>query len=145
MARHQPILLSSREVVVPAGENGLVGVGQVDPDVVGSAGDVCVKGDVLIRVALAVGGGAYGCKRAYGIACSGTTPLDGRNPMTVLSQAGEHTDAFKVRFDPGTHSWRLVMPERDEVGAPVEVLRDGALVAGQGSSANGGTCARSPR
>ncbi|MFG2426438.1 LamG domain-containing protein [Streptomyces sp. NPDC048590] len=42
--------------------------------------------------------------------------------MTVLSQAGEHTDAFKVRYEPSTHTWQLVMPERDEVGAPERVV-----------------------
>ncbi|WP_171141261.1 LamG domain-containing protein [Streptomyces sp. S3(2020)] len=44
------------------------------------------------------------------------------HPMTVLSQAGEHTDAFKVRYDPPTNSWQLVMPERDEAGAPERVV-----------------------
>ncbi|MFJ1969229.1 LamG-like jellyroll fold domain-containing protein [Streptomyces sp. NPDC087903] len=44
------------------------------------------------------------------------------HPMTVLSQAGEHTDAFKVRYEPSTHAWQLVMPEKDEVGAPEEVV-----------------------
>ncbi|NUP42118.1 MAG: LamG domain-containing protein, partial [Streptomyces sp.] len=47
---------------------------------------------------------------------------DPAHPMTVLSQAGEHTDAFKVRYDPGTHSWQLIMPERDGVGAPEKVV-----------------------
>ncbi|MFD5058927.1 LamG-like jellyroll fold domain-containing protein [Streptomyces sp. NPDC058394] len=44
------------------------------------------------------------------------------HPMTVLSQAGEHTDAFKVRYEPSTYTWQLVMPERDEVGAPEKVV-----------------------
>ncbi|WP_413760597.1 LamG-like jellyroll fold domain-containing protein [Streptomyces sp. MMBL 11-3] len=44
------------------------------------------------------------------------------HPMTVLSQAGEHTDAFKVRYVPSTHTWQLVMPERDEAGAPETVV-----------------------
>jgi hypothetical protein len=44
------------------------------------------------------------------------------HPMTVLSQAGEHTDAFKVRYEPLTHAWQLVMPERDEAGAPEKVV-----------------------
>lgn len=43
-------------------------------------------------------------------------------PMTVLSQAGEHTDAFKVRYDPSVHAWQLVMPQRDEAGAPEVVV-----------------------
>ncbi|XHM65541.1 LamG-like jellyroll fold domain-containing protein [Streptomyces nigra] len=43
-------------------------------------------------------------------------------PMTVLSQAGENTDVFKVRHDPPTHKWQLVMPERDEAGAPEKVV-----------------------
>ncbi|MFE0632631.1 LamG-like jellyroll fold domain-containing protein [Streptomyces sp. NPDC058864] len=44
------------------------------------------------------------------------------HPMTVLSQAGEHTDAFKVRYEPSTYSWQLVMPEKDEAGAPEKVV-----------------------
>ncbi|MEU9736666.1 LamG domain-containing protein [Streptomyces sp. NPDC048002] len=43
-------------------------------------------------------------------------------PMTVLSQAGEHTDAFKVRYEPSAHAWQLVMPEKDEAGAPEKVV-----------------------
>ncbi|WRZ96070.1 LamG domain-containing protein [Streptomyces sp. NBC_01007] len=43
-------------------------------------------------------------------------------PMTVLSQAGEHTDAFKVRYEPSTHTWQLVVPEKDEAGAPEKVV-----------------------
>ncbi|MFJ8991571.1 LamG-like jellyroll fold domain-containing protein [Streptomyces sp. NPDC102279] len=44
------------------------------------------------------------------------------HPMTVLSQAGEHTDAFKVRYQPADHTWQLVMPVRDEAGAPEKVV-----------------------
>ncbi|MDQ1033788.1 hypothetical protein QFZ75_000204 [Streptomyces sp. V3I8] len=44
------------------------------------------------------------------------------HPMTVLSQAGEHTDAFKVRYEPSAHTWQLVMPEKDEAGAPERVV-----------------------
>jgi hypothetical protein len=44
------------------------------------------------------------------------------HPMTVLSQAGAHTDAFKVRYEPSTYTWQLVMPERDETGAPEKVV-----------------------
>ncbi|WP_432154505.1 LamG-like jellyroll fold domain-containing protein [Streptomyces tricolor] len=44
------------------------------------------------------------------------------HPMTVLSQAGEHTDAFKVRYEPSTHSWQLVMPVEDKAGAPERVV-----------------------
>ncbi|KUN18055.1 hypothetical protein AQJ11_35955 [Streptomyces corchorusii] len=44
------------------------------------------------------------------------------HPMTVLSQAGEHTDAFKVRYEPSTHTWQLVMPEKDEAGAHEAVV-----------------------
>ncbi|MDX3072793.1 LamG domain-containing protein [Streptomyces sp. MI02-7b] len=44
------------------------------------------------------------------------------HPMTVLSQAGVHTDAFKVRYDPSTYKWQLVMPEKDEAGAPEKVV-----------------------
>jgi hypothetical protein len=43
-------------------------------------------------------------------------------PMTLLSQAGEHTDAFKVRYQPSDHAWQLVMPEKDEAGAPEKVV-----------------------
>ncbi len=44
------------------------------------------------------------------------------HPMTVLSQAGEHTDAFKLRYVPTTYTWQLVMPVRDEAGAPEKVV-----------------------
>lgn len=44
------------------------------------------------------------------------------HPMTVLSQAGEHTDDFKVRYQPADHTWQLVMPVRDEAGAPEKVV-----------------------
>ncbi|WP_128803109.1 MULTISPECIES: LamG domain-containing protein [unclassified Streptomyces] len=47
---------------------------------------------------------------------------DPAHPMTVLSQAGEHTDALKVRYEPSTHTWQLVMPEKDEAGAPEKVV-----------------------
>jgi hypothetical protein len=53
--------------------------------------------------------------------------------MTVLSQAGEHTDAFKVRYEPSTYTWQLVMPERDEVGAPEKVVSQiGSADGGEG-------------
>ncbi|MER5533195.1 LamG domain-containing protein [Streptomyces mirabilis] len=44
------------------------------------------------------------------------------HPMTVLSQAGEHTDAFKVRYEPAQHAWQLVMPVADEEGAAQTVV-----------------------
>ncbi|MFJ8135846.1 LamG-like jellyroll fold domain-containing protein [Streptomyces sp. NPDC096013] len=44
------------------------------------------------------------------------------HPMTVLSQSGEHTDAFRLRYEPSTYSWQLVMPEKDEAGAPEKVV-----------------------
>ncbi|CAL9462577.1 hypothetical protein SUDANB13_02648 [Streptomyces sp. enrichment culture] len=47
---------------------------------------------------------------------------DATRPMTVLSQAGEHTDAFKLRYDPARYAWELIMPERDEAGAPETVV-----------------------
>ncbi|MFJ8537854.1 LamG-like jellyroll fold domain-containing protein [Streptomyces sp. NPDC093591] len=50
------------------------------------------------------------------------TDAEPAHPMTVLSQAGEHTDVFKVRYDPAVHSWQLVMPLRDEAGAPEVVV-----------------------
>lgn len=42
--------------------------------------------------------------------------------MTAISQGGEHGDAFKVRFDPETSSWDLVLAHADEPGAPETVL-----------------------
>ncbi|MFF1682192.1 LamG domain-containing protein [Streptomyces sp. NPDC058256] len=50
------------------------------------------------------------------------TDSEPSGPMTVLSQAGEHTDAFKVRYEPSTYSWQLVMPEKDEAGAAETVV-----------------------
>ncbi|MEV5462733.1 LamG domain-containing protein [Streptomyces cellulosae] len=49
-------------------------------------------------------------------------PEDATRPMTVLSQAGEHIDAFKLRYDPARYAWQLIMPERDEAGAPETVV-----------------------
>ncbi|MFJ4814653.1 LamG domain-containing protein [Streptomyces sp. NPDC088801] len=43
-------------------------------------------------------------------------------PMTVLSLPGEHTDAFRVRYQPAQHAWQLVMPHKDERGAPETVV-----------------------
>ncbi|MFE7044054.1 LamG domain-containing protein [Streptomyces atratus] len=47
---------------------------------------------------------------------------DPARPMTVLSQAGEHTDVFKMRYEPSTYTWQLVMAEKDEIGAPEKVV-----------------------
>ncbi|MFF3888994.1 LamG domain-containing protein [Streptomyces sp. NPDC001914] len=52
------------------------------------------------------------------------------HPMTVLSQAGEHTDAFKVRYEPSSHTWQLVMPEKDEAGAPEKVVSEAEFADG---------------
>ncbi|MFD7132257.1 LamG domain-containing protein [Streptomyces sp. NPDC059894] len=43
-------------------------------------------------------------------------------PMTVLSQPGRHTDAFKVRYVPALHAWQLVVPHEDAAGAPESVV-----------------------
>ncbi|MFJ9833310.1 LamG-like jellyroll fold domain-containing protein [Streptomyces sp. NPDC101169] len=51
-------------------------------------------------------------------------------PMTVLSQAGEHTDAFKVRYQPSLHAWQLVMPVKDETGAAETVVSQLAMADG---------------
>ncbi|MCX4765794.1 LamG domain-containing protein [Streptomyces sp. NBC_01275] len=47
---------------------------------------------------------------------------DPAGPMTVLSQAGEHTDAFKVRYDPAAHAWQLIVPHEDAAGATQSVV-----------------------
>ncbi|MFD5628558.1 LamG-like jellyroll fold domain-containing protein [Streptomyces sp. NPDC127072] len=52
-------------------------------------------------------------------------------PMTVLSQAGDHTDVFKVRYEPSISAWQLVMPVKDEAGAA-------EIVVSQISMADGG-------
>ncbi|WP_405965892.1 LamG domain-containing protein [Streptomyces sp. NBC_00723] len=57
------------------------------------------------------------------------------HPMTVLSQAGEHTDAFKVRYEPSTHTWQLVVPEKDEAGAPEKVVSE--IVGADGGEGQG--------
>ncbi|GGZ12010.1 LamG domain-containing protein [Streptomyces nitrosporeus] len=43
-------------------------------------------------------------------------------PMTAISQGGTHGDAFKIRFDPATSSWDVVMSHADEPGARETVL-----------------------
>ncbi|MDO0935565.1 LamG domain-containing protein [Streptomyces sp. DG2A-72] len=55
---------------------------------------------------------------------------DATRPMTVLSQAGEHTEAFKLRYDPSTYAWQLIMPERDEAGAPETVVSQVTMPSG---------------
>ncbi|MCX2184207.1 LamG domain-containing protein [Streptomyces sp. SKN60] len=55
---------------------------------------------------------------------------DATRPMTVLSQAGEHTDAFKLRYEPSTYSWQLIVPERDEAGAPEKVVSQVEMPSG---------------
>ncbi|MFG2113743.1 LamG domain-containing protein [Streptomyces sp. NPDC048718] len=62
-------------------------------------------------------------------------PDDATRPMTVLSQAGEHTDAFKLRYDPKAYAWQLVMPVRDEVGAPETVVSQ--ITSPDGASGHG--------
>ena len=57
------------------------------------------------------------------------------HPMAVLSQAGEHTDAFTVRYEPSGHAWQLVMPVRDEAGAPETVVSQ--VVAADGGQGPG--------
>ncbi|MEU7567114.1 LamG domain-containing protein [Streptomyces fradiae] len=52
------------------------------------------------------------------------------HPMTVLSQAGVHTDVFKVRYDPAAHAWQLVMALRDEPNAPEQVVHQSAMPHG---------------
>jgi hypothetical protein len=55
-------------------------------------------------------------------------------PMTVLSQGGTHTDAFKVRYEPAAQAWQLVMPVADEKGAAEVVVAQAALAdGGQGT------------
>uniref|UniRef100_UPI0031E139FB LamG domain-containing protein n=1 Tax=Streptomyces hawaiiensis TaxID=67305 RepID=UPI0031E139FB len=51
-------------------------------------------------------------------------------PMTVLSLPGEHTDAFKVRYRPEQHVWQLVMPHKDERGAPETVVAQQEMADG---------------
>lgn len=58
------------------------------------------------------------------------TDSEPAHPMTVLSQAGEHTDAFKVRYEPSSQTWQLVMPEKDEAGAPEKVVSQAEFADG---------------
>ncbi|MFD5945147.1 LamG-like jellyroll fold domain-containing protein [Streptomyces collinus] len=51
-------------------------------------------------------------------------------PMTVLSLPGEHTDAFKLRYQPAQHAWQLVMPHKDERGAPETVVAQSEMADG---------------
>lgn len=51
-------------------------------------------------------------------------------PMTVLSQGGEHTDVFRVRYEPSTHAWQLIMPNADEPDAPETVVAQLAMADG---------------
>ncbi|MFJ2566139.1 LamG domain-containing protein [Streptomyces sp. NBC_01788] len=51
-------------------------------------------------------------------------------PMTVLSQVGEHTDTFKVRYDPATYAWQLIVPHEDAVGAEETVVSEIVMADG---------------
>ncbi|WP_236067991.1 LamG domain-containing protein [Streptomyces brasiliscabiei] len=51
-------------------------------------------------------------------------------PMTVLSQGGEHTDVFRVRYEPSTYAWQLIMPHADEPGAEETVVAQVAMPDG---------------
>ncbi|MEU6846617.1 LamG-like jellyroll fold domain-containing protein [Streptomyces sp. NPDC046716] len=57
------------------------------------------------------------------------------HPMTVLSQGGEHADAFKVRYDPASHQWQLVVTGSDESGAKETVV--GTAEAADGGQGRG--------
>lgn len=52
------------------------------------------------------------------------------HPMTVLSQGGEHGDAFKVRYVPSSHKWQLVMTGADGAGATETVVEQPAVADG---------------
>ncbi|MGW3990349.1 LamG-like jellyroll fold domain-containing protein [Streptomyces sp. NPDC004830] len=52
------------------------------------------------------------------------------HPMTVLSLPGEHTDVFKVRYQPAQQAWQLVMPHTDEKGAVETVVAQVARADG---------------
>ncbi|MEU2250012.1 hypothetical protein [Streptomyces sp. NPDC019224] len=57
------------------------------------------------------------------------------HPMTVLSQGGEHGDAFKVRYVPSTHTFELVMGHADAQGTDETVVgrQEAASSSGNGS------------
>ncbi|XIG79939.1 hypothetical protein C1N81_22145 [Streptomyces sp. SGAir0957] len=55
---------------------------------------------------------------------------DPDRPMTVLSQGGENTDAFKVRYVPASHVWQLVVTDGDEAGAAETVVARAAVADG---------------
>ncbi|WP_299537844.1 LamG domain-containing protein [uncultured Streptomyces sp.] len=52
-------------------------------------------------------------------------------PMTVLSQRGAHGDAFKVRYDPASHAWQLVMAGNGATGTPETVVSHVVADAGR--------------
>ncbi|CAL9281203.1 hypothetical protein SUDANB25_00429 [Streptomyces sp. SudanB25_2051] len=100
-----------------------------------------------------VGDGHLQLDGTTGYATTGTTLVDTRDsftvsavvrladaepdrPMTVLSQAGRHTDVFKVRYDPSASAWQLVMPQRDEPDAPETVVSQIAAPRGDDGLGN---------
>ncbi|MEU3553499.1 LamG domain-containing protein [Streptomyces fragilis] len=56
-------------------------------------------------------------------------------PMTVLSQGGEHGDAFKVRYDPAAHAWQLVVTDGE--GTDAEETVASRIVAADGGKGDG--------
>ncbi|MFJ2649013.1 LamG-like jellyroll fold domain-containing protein [Streptomyces sp. NPDC087420] len=47
---------------------------------------------------------------------------EGELPMTVLSQGGQHGDAFKLRYVPSLYRWQLVVSASDAPGAEETVV-----------------------
>ncbi|MCX4584315.1 LamG domain-containing protein [Streptomyces sp. NBC_01481] len=50
------------------------------------------------------------------------TDREPAGPMTVLSQAGQHANAFKLRYVPAEYRWQLVMTHADAPDAPETVV-----------------------
>ncbi|MEV5600217.1 LamG domain-containing protein [Streptomyces sp. NPDC052299] len=55
------------------------------------------------------------------------------HPMTVLSQGGDHADAFKVRYVPATHTFELVMDHADAEAADRTAVSHRGTPSGNGN------------
>ncbi|MER5476779.1 LamG-like jellyroll fold domain-containing protein [Streptomyces sp. NPDC002734] len=99
------------------GPSALVGDAHLELD--GSAGHAAGEGPVVDT------SGSYTVAAQVRLA-----DKEPAGPMTVLSQGGEHGDAFKVRYDPATHAWQLVVtdgegPDAEETVASRITAPDG--------------------
>ncbi|MFE5209935.1 LamG-like jellyroll fold domain-containing protein [Streptomyces sp. NPDC056600] len=111
----------------------------IDPDCV--PGPSALLGDAHLELDgstghAATGGPVVDTSGSFTVAAQ-VRPADKEpaGPMTVLSQGGEHGDAFKVRYDPATHVWQLVVTDGE--GADAQETVASRITAPDGGKGDG--------